>query len=130
MIKLAVYDENKSREEKKPTQYFRKDYMALEMIKSFFYGTAGYALGVLLCAVYFLGNDTGKISTVGFIRLIILAVALYAVFIGAFLALTYSVYSLRYEKGRKEAKEYYHALKKVNEMYEQEEAAKTPEEWL
>ena len=36
MIKLAVYDENKSMGEKKPAQYFRKDYLALEMIKSFF----------------------------------------------------------------------------------------------
>ena len=29
MIKLAVYDENKSMGEKKPAQYFRKDYLAV-----------------------------------------------------------------------------------------------------
>ena len=44
MIKLAVYDENKSMGEKKPAQYFRKDYLALEMIKSFFCGTMAYAI--------------------------------------------------------------------------------------
>ena len=33
MIKLAVYDENKSMGEKKPAQYFRKDYLAFAKSK-------------------------------------------------------------------------------------------------
>ena len=118
MIKLAVYDENKSMGEKKPAQYFRKDYLALEMIKSFFCGTMAYAIIVILGAVYLLGNGAGDISTVNFIRILILTVVLYAVFLGI------------YEKGRKASREYYHTLKRVNEMYRQEDTAKTPEEWL
>ena len=118
MIKLAVYDENKSMGEKKPAQYFRKDYLALEMIKSFFCGTMAYAIIVILGAVYLLGNGAGDISTVNFIRILILTVVLYA------------IYSARYEKGRKASREYYHTLKRVNEMYRQEDTAKTPEEWL
>ena len=82
MIKLAVYDENKSMGEKKPAQYFRKDYLALEMIKSFFCGTMAYAIIVILGAVYLLGNGAGDISTVNFIRILILTVVLYAVFLG------------------------------------------------
>ena len=113
MIKLAVYDENKSMGEKKPAQYFRKDYLALEMIKSFFCGTMAYAIIVILGAVYLLGNGAGDISTVNFIRILILTVVLYAVFLGIYLVLTYS-----------------HTLKRVNEMYRQEDTAKTPEEWL
>ena len=130
MIKLAVYDENKSMGEKKPAQYFRKDYLALEMIKSFFCGTMAYAIIVILGAVYLLGNGAGDISTVNFIRILILTVVLYAVFLGIYLVLTYSIYSARYEKGRKASREYYHTLKRVNEMYRQEDTAKTPEEWL
>ena len=53
-----------------------------------------------------------------------------AVFLGIYLVLTYSIYSARYEKGRKASREYYHTLKRVNEMYRQEDTAKTPEEWL
>lgn len=130
MIKLAVYDENKSMGEKKPAHYFRKDYLALEMIKSFFCGTMAYAIIVILGAVYLLGNGAGDISTVNFIRILILTVVLYAVFLGIYLVLTYSIYSARYEKGRKASREYYHTLKRVNEMYRQEDTAKTPEEWL
>ena len=47
MIKLAVYDENKSMGEKKPAQYFRKDYLALEMIKRVLCGTMAYAIIVI-----------------------------------------------------------------------------------
>lgn len=130
MIKLAVYDENKSMSEKKPAQYFRKDYLTLEMIKSFFCGTLAYAIVVILGAVYLFGNGAGNISTVNFIRILILTIVLYAVFLGIYLVLTYSIYSARYEKGRKESREYYHTVKKVNEMYQQEDAAKIPEEWL
>ena len=93
MIKLAVYDENKSMGEKKPAQYFRKDYLALEMIKSFFCGTMAYAIIVILGAVYLLGNGAGDISTVNFIRILILTVVLYAVFLGicrAFTNLTFN----------------------------------------
>lgn len=83
MIKLAVYDENKSMGEKKPAQYFRKDYLALEMIKNAsFAGTMAYAIIVILGAVYLLGNGAGDISTVNFIRILILTVVLYAVFLG------------------------------------------------
>ena len=88
MIKLAVYDENKSMGEKKPAQYFRKDYLALEMIKSFFCGTMAYAIIVILGAVYLLGNGAGDISTVNFIRILILTVVLYAVFLGICRAFT------------------------------------------
>ena len=130
MIKLAVYDENKSMGEKQPAQYFRKDYLALEMIKSCFCGTMAYAIIVILGAVYLLGNGAGDISTLNFIRILILTVVLYAVFLGIYLVLTYSIYSARYEKGRKASREYYHTLKRVNEMYRQEDTAKTPEEWL
>jgi len=108
----------------------RKDYLALEMIKSFFCGTMAYAIIVILGAVYLLGNGAGDISTVNFIRILILTVVLYAVFLGIYLVLTYSIYSARYEKGRKASREYYHTLKRVNEMYRQEDTAKTPEEWL
>ena len=80
--------------------------------------------------LYFCCNGAGDISTVNFIRILILTVVLYAVFLGIYLVLTYSIYSARYEKGRKASREYYHTLKRVNEMYRQEDTAKTPEEWL
>ncbi len=128
MTKLAVYDEKKSKKEKRPGQYYRRDYMAFEMIKSFFYGSAAFLLGILMLGIYLMEGDT--ISTSRFFYLLILLAVLYVIFIGVYLALTYMIYSARYERGRREAREYYHTLKKVNELYEQEEAAKTPEEWL
>ena len=46
------------------------------MIKSFFCGTMAYAIIVILGAVYLLGNGAGDISTVNFIRILILTVVI------------------------------------------------------
>lgn len=128
MIKMAVYDKNKSEREKRPAQYFRKDYMMVEMIKSFFFGTAAYVLGVLMWMLYLMEKGV-ELSTAAFSGSLILIVVLYLLFIGCYLGLTYVIYSRRYKKGRREFREYYHALKKVNELYRREEKAERTDEW-
>lgn len=120
MIKLAVYDKNKSVREKRPAQYFRKDYIMIEMIKSFFSGTAAYVLGVLTWALY-LTEKGAEISTAAFSASLILTAVLYVLFLGIYLLLTYIIYSKRYKKGCREIREYYHTLKRVNELYRREE---------
>lgn len=127
MMKLAVYDENKKRNQKSE-QYFRRDYIAYEMIKSFFCGSIGFFLIVILAGVYLNGKGLDVFGNQKFYYLLILVTVLYVVFMGVFLALTYMIYSTRYEEGRKEAREYHRILKKVNELYEQEENAKTAQE--
>ena len=130
MIKLAVYDENKKHGREEAGAVFQKRLSGIGDDQKLLCGTMAYAIIVILGAVYLLGNGAGDISTVNFIRILILTVVLYAVFLGIYLVLTYSIYSARYEKGRKASREYYHTLKRVNEMYRQEDTAKTPEEWL
>lgn len=129
MVKLAVYDENIEKKEKKPTQYFQKDYIAIELIKSFIYGTIAYLLMIGMLGIYFIGKDTDWISTKSLLGLVIVLVILYLAFIIAFLVVTYKIYSTRYAKGKARLREYQNTIQEVNELY-QEELGKTPEEWL
>lgn len=124
MVKLAVYDEDK-KQDKKAGQYFRRDYIVYEMIKSFFSGSIGFFLLVLLAGIGLSSKDMVRISSQSFGYLLILIVVLYVVFMGAFLALTYRIYSRRYEERKKQIREYKGILKKVNELYEQEENGKS-----
>ena len=39
MTKLAIFDQKKGREYKPMTEYFRRDYIARELLKSFLTGT-------------------------------------------------------------------------------------------
>lgn len=129
MVKLAVYDENIEKKEKKTTQYFQKDYLAMELIKSFLYGTVAYLLIIGMFGIYLMGKDTNWMSVKGLIGLAIVMIILYLAFIVAFLVLTYKIYNTRYIKGRERFKEYQNTMQEVDELY-QEELGKTPEEWL
>lgn len=130
MVKLAVYDENKSERDKRPAKYYRRDYMAFEIIKSFFSGSIAFFLGILMAGMYLSESGARGINTTRFVQLLILLAVFYVIFMGVYLAITHIIYSARYEKGCRESRKYYHILKRVNECYEQEEMAKTPEEWL
>ncbi|MCI8326663.1 MAG: hypothetical protein HFI37_02685 [Lachnospiraceae bacterium] len=128
MTRLAIYDENRSKINKKQMQYHRRDYMAFEMIKSFFCGSAVFVLVALLIGIYLTESGMKGIATSDFFRLLLLLFVIYMIFMVLFLVSTYHIYSARYEKGRRESREYYNILKKVNELYEQEEIEKTSEE--
>lgn len=59
MTKLSEFENEESKACQKATQYFRRDYVAMELIKSFFAGTI--AFGLSFCAVAFLRHgESGK----------------------------------------------------------------------
>lgn len=127
MIKLATYDEQNKERDKRPMRYYRKDYLTLEMVKSFFCGSIAYALILFAIAACLLEQGQDELGSADIVNLLVLVVVAYLVFMAAYFAITYHVYRERYEKGRKEARKYYVALKKVNACYQQEASA-IPEE--
>lgn len=131
MTHLAMYDENKRKKqkEKKIVQYYKRDYIAMEMIKSFIYGTIAYILLVGMLAVYFVQNNVEWTNGIGTVGGMIVAVILYVAFMIFFLVLTYKIYSIRYTKEREQLKEYQKILREVVQLYEEEKNAKTPDEW-
>lgn len=131
MTHLAIYDEDKRRKqkEKRVIQYYKKDYIAMEMIKSFIYGTIAYVLMMGMLAIYFVQNNIAWIEAVGTVASMIAAVILYIAFIIFFLVLTYKIYSRRYTKERERLKEYQKTLREVVRLYEEEQNVKTPDEW-
>lgn len=131
MTHLAIYDEDKRRKQKKKRviQYYKKDYIAMEMIKSFIYGTIAYVLMMGMLAIYFVQNNVAWIEAVGTVASMIAAVILYIAFIIFFLVLTYRIYSRRYTKEREQLKEYQKTLREVVRLYEEEQNVKTPDEW-
>ena len=120
MTKLAAFEEREGKKYYKMTQYFRRDYVGLELMKSFLTGTIAFIIlfGVwALCGMEALMEDINDMDLVAFGTEILIE---YLVFITIYLLVTYVVYNMRYTQGRKGIKLFYNRLKKVSRLYESE----------
>ena len=104
MTKLAEFENEESKACQKATQYFRRDYVAMELIKSFFAGTIAFGLLFVLWLFYDMENLVKKINDMDMIGFGIRIVMVYLVFLAAYLMITYIIYNRRYTKGRKQVK--------------------------
>lgn len=129
MTKLSEFENEESKTCQKATQYFRRDYVAMELIKSFFSGTIAFGLLFVLWLFYDMENLVKKINDMDMIGFGIRIVMVYLVFLAAYLLITYIIYNRRYTKGRKQVKEYYNRLKRVSSLYREEENISNTDDW-
>jgi hypothetical protein len=121
MTKLAIFDQKKGREYKPMTEYFRRDYIARELLKSFITGTMAFAILVGAVILYDMEGLLEQINSIDIRQIVTRGILCYAACMAVYFLVTYIVYYMRYTKGRHEVKKYYLHLKKVNKIYREEE---------
>lgn len=121
MTRLAIFDQKEGRNCKPMIQYFRKDYIAREVLKSIVTGTVAFFMLLLVWGLYDIESLMNQISTVDIHQVIVRGILCYIVFMALYLLITYVLYHRRYTIGRQKVKKYYVHLKKVNLLYQQEE---------
>lgn len=121
MTRLAILDQREGKECGPMTKYFRKDYIAKELLKSLVAGTAAFGLLAAMAGLYYVENLTESIKAFDIRQMAEGAAACYVACMAAYLAVTYAVYYVRYSRGRVQAKNFYMHLKKVNKLYREEE---------
>lgn len=129
MAKMASYEKGKGKEDIPIKQYYRKDYISCQGIKTFFFSTICFGILLLFRALYGMEDitellDSRDLSSVGVSLLME-----YLAFIAIFQVIAYIVYSRRYARATAGAKEYYAILKKVQKLQEKEEKAQPSEDW-
>ena len=129
MTKLAAYEQGEGKTETSMGKYRRKDYVLLEMIRSFFFGTAAFAILFFLIVLYDMDAWVSSLYQMEYLPYLIRVVLEYAVFVGLYEWITWLVCRARYRKGRKNQKQYLARLKKVEKLYEREEKITPIEEW-
>lgn len=131
MIKMAEFDANDRKSCQPMMQYKRRDYLSLQLLKSFVAGTAAFLLMLALWGLYSMEALLSRLNSDGFVEMLIVIGMLYAAFMIAYLLTTYVVYSMKYTAGRQKVKKYYNELKKVNALYDREERLKrnSRKEW-
>lgn len=125
MIKIAKFDANDGKSCKPMIQYARKDYVALQLLKSFVIGTIAFFIMLGLWVLYSMETLMKQINNMDLIQAAITLGILYGVFMVIYLLATYIIFNVKYTYGRKKVKKYYAGLKKINAMYLREERLKS-----
>ncbi len=117
MTKMASYECNEGKKNMAIGKYFRSDYIAIQIMKSFVYGTIAFFIIFGLYILYDFETfmqELYKMDLLAFARDVLI---FYGVSVVSYAAISYIVYSYRYAKAKKSLKCYYHNLKKLSAMY-------------
>ena len=120
MTKLACYEADEGKKNVAIGNYFRGDYIGLQVIKSVISATIAY---ILIFAVFILYDfevfmaDIYKMDLFGFAKSVIIY---YLIFTTVYAVISYGVYTYRYPRARKSVKTYYIILKKLDYVYDRE----------
>ncbi|MBR6627482.1 MAG: hypothetical protein IKL04_05865 [Lachnospiraceae bacterium] len=118
MTKLASYEETEGKQNEKIGNYFRGDYLTVEVLKSLLYGTIAFVLGFGLYILYDFDvfmEDIYRLDIFTFAQNIL---TYYVIALIVYAVITFLVYSFRYTGTRKKLKRYYHNLKKLSMLYQ------------
>lgn len=117
---MACYEADEGRKNVAIGNYFRGDYIGLQVIKSIISATIAYVIIFAMFILYdfedFMANIY-KMDLLGFAKSVI---TYYLIFTLAYALISYGVYTYRYMKARKSLKGYYNNLKKLAYMYDRE----------
>jgi len=118
MTKLASYESGEGKKNTAIGNYFRSDYISVQVIKSVISATIAF---VLCFALYILYDFESFMADIYKMDLFVFAknvLIWYAVIVIGFAVLTYIIYSYRYNKAKKSLKNYNINLKKLSALYD------------
>lgn len=121
---MAIYDQHEEKPAHQSGQYYCRDYVGKEVLKSIFSGTIAFAVLFGLVFLYNMDVFFGRLTSSDWTLLVVELVLIYVLFMALYLLITVAVYYFRFKKGRNQLRDYYRRLKKINKMYEREERLK------
>ena len=120
MTKMAAYEADEGKKNVAIGNYFRGDYIGLQVIKSIISATIAFVIVFGLFVFYdfeVFMSDIYKMDLLGFGRTVITA---YLIFVAVYALISYMIYTYRYAKAKKSLKMYYNNLKKLAYLYDKE----------
>ena len=121
MTHLAVYESKEGKEDLPITQYYRLDYISVELLKTFFSSTLAFGIIVVLHIFYRLQEWTDSLYTMDYLGYAKHLLIQYVIFVLVYQVIGFIFYNLRYGKSSKRKKLFQERLKKVRNIYETEE---------
>lgn len=117
MTHMASYEAGEGKKNVKIGNYFRSDYIAVQVLKSVICGTIAYAVVFALYILYDFENFMQNLYKIDLLAFAKNTLIYYGIFVAAYAVLTYVICTWRYARAKKNLKNYYHNLKKLNSLY-------------
>ena len=117
MTRMAAYEETEGRQNMAIGNYFRSDYIGLQILKSIISATITFAIVLCIFAFYdfeVVMKEMYQVDLLAAGKQLLLA---YVIFTGIYTFISYLVYSYRYNRAKKSLKKYYAHLHMLAEMY-------------
>ena len=120
MTKMACYEANEGKKNVAIGNYFRGDYIGLQVIKSILSATIAFVILFAMFIFYdfeIFMTDIYKMDLFQFAKSVIID---YRIFTGVYALISYGVYTYRYTRAKKSLKMYYNNLKRLAYLYDRE----------
>ena len=124
MTRAAIYETHEGKKTIPVNQYFRGDYVSINLIRSLLSYTLVYALCVALWVIYKLDYLLENFHKMDLPALGKQFLTIYGVGLAVYLVLVGIYYVWKYRKSRKSLGRYYQILKRISAFYRAEEKAK------
>ncbi len=119
MTKAAACYQKQEKEAMRVNEYYKKDYISYNLIKSVFAFTIAY---VIIVAMVVLCNTDMFLVSEGnsLIVYLVMIAGIYLVAALFFMIIAYYIFLNKYKQARSDVKEYHQILTKLNTMYKEE----------
>lgn len=117
MSRMAAYEENEGRHNMAIGNYFRSDYISLQLLKSIISATITYVIILGIFTFYDFETVMKEMYQVDLLATGKQLLLYYVIFTGIYTLISYIVYSYRYNRAKKSLKNYYVHLHKLAAMY-------------
>ena len=120
MTRMASYESGKGKKNVKIGNFFRSDYVTIQVLKSIICSTVAFFLGFGLYILYdfeMFMQDLYKLDLLAFGRNVLMY---YAITVVCYAVLVYVGCTVRYAMAKKGLKRFYQNLKKLNSLYNEQ----------
>lgn len=117
MTRMVSYEKNEGRKNMKIGNYFRSDYIAVQILKSVICATIAFGVIFGLYLLYNLDEMMQNLYTMDLFEYARNVLSYYGIAVVAYSVIMYISCSWKYSRAKKSLKNYYHNLKKLNSMY-------------
>ncbi|MCQ2506994.1 MAG: hypothetical protein MJ113_07490 [Lachnospiraceae bacterium] len=117
MTKLAVFEEQQGKEDVKLSNYYRGDYVRLNVMKTIISTTVGFLILLALFAAYKMEYIVNEAINLNYGTILRLILAVYFAVLIVYIFATTIYYFLKYSKSRNRLTRYYRMLRRLKKIY-------------
>ncbi len=117
MTQMAAFVDHEGKKDTKINEYFKSDYVGMQVLKSVVSATIVYVIFFMLYIVAEFDEIMANLYTTDLATTGKRFLIYYFLLVGVYAIISYIIYSYRYTRMRRKIREYYNNLHKLYKMY-------------